>query len=152
MIIETGTVISVESDSVWVETIARSTCDACSAQKGCGQRVLSQLTGETNRIRVLLNSQSPSDVVTGQSVTIGIPEDVIVVGSMLVYMVPILASVIGAWIMGEQGDAAGIVGAAVGLLAGGMLVSLQSRRTWNDLRHNPVLLQDHSEKRILDLA
>jgi hypothetical protein len=54
--------------------------------------------------------------------------------------------------MGEQGDAAGIVGAAVGLLAGGMLVSLQSRRTWNDLRHNPVLLQDHSEKRILDLA
>jgi sigma-E factor negative regulatory protein RseC len=100
----------------------------------------------------LLNSQSPSDVVTGQSVTIGIPEDVIVEGSMLVYMVPILASVIGAWIMGEQGDAAGIVGAAVGLLAGGMLVSLQSRRTWNDLRHNPVLLQDHSEKRILDLA
>tara|TARA_B110000046_G_scaffold185961_1_gene230821 strand:+ start:2974 stop:3432 length:459 start_codon:yes stop_codon:yes gene_type:complete len=152
MILETGTVVSVESGSLWVETIARSTCDACTAKKGCGQRVLSKLTGKTNRIRVLLDGQPSSDALPGQLVTIGIPEDVIVRGSLLVYLVPIVASVGGAWVMGDQGDALGIAGAAVGLLAGGLLVSLQSKRTRNDLRLNPVLLKDSARKQVLDLS
>ena len=150
MILETGVVVAVESDSLWVETIQRSTCEACSAQKGCGQRVLSKLTGKTNRIRVLINSQSLKDVSAGQSVTIGIPEDVIVSGSMLVYMLPIMAAVIGAWIAGPESDAAGILGAACGLLLGGLIVNLRSKKTRNDLRLNPVLLEDPSEKQVLD--
>lgn len=152
MIVETGVVVAVEADSLWVETIAQSTCDACSAQKGCGQRVLSKLTGQTNRIRVLLGSHSTNSVSAGQSVTIGIPEDVIVSGSMLVYMVPVLTSVVGAWLMGSHSDTLGILGAAGGLLAGGLLVSLQSKKTRNDLRLNPVLIQDPSEKQVLDFA
>ncbi len=55
MIVETGTVVAIESDSLWVETIQKTACEACVAQKGCGTRVLSKLTGKTNRIRVLLD-------------------------------------------------------------------------------------------------
>lgn len=152
MILETGIVVAVEADSLWVETIQRSTCEACAAEKGCGQRVLSKLTGKTNRIRVLLNSQSPKKVTPGQSVTIGIPEDVIVSGSMLVYLVPISAALIGAWIAGPQSDALGILGAASGLLLGGLIVALQSKKTRNDLRLNPVLLQDPGENQVLDFT
>ena len=83
MIVETGTVVAFESDSIWVETIQKTACEACVAQKGCGTRVLSKLTGKTNRIRVLLQQCSADDLTIGQDVTIAIPEDVIVKGSML---------------------------------------------------------------------
>ena len=77
MIVETGTVVAVESDSLWVETIQKTACEACVAKKGCGTRVLSKLTGKTNRIRVL-QQQSADDLVIGQDVSFAIPEDVLV--------------------------------------------------------------------------
>ena len=67
MIIETGTVVALESDALWVETIQKTACEACVAQKGCGTRVLSKLTGKTNRIRVLAN-RSCADLKIGQDV------------------------------------------------------------------------------------
>jgi sigma-E factor negative regulatory protein RseC len=150
MILESGTVVQVDSDSLLVETIQTSTCDTCVAEKGCGQRVLSKLTGKTNRIRVLLDSQSPRDISPGQLVTIGIPEDVIVKGSLLVYLVPVVSSVIGAWLAGPQGELQSMLGAFCGLLLGGSLVNLQSQKLRNDLRLNPVLLSGRGEKQALD--
>jgi sigma-E factor negative regulatory protein RseC len=150
MILESGTVVQVDSDSLLVETIQTSTCDTCVAEKGCGQRVLSKLTGKTNRIRVLLDSQSPRDISQGQLVTIGIPEDVIVKGSLLVYLVPVVSSVIGAWFAGPQGELQSMLGAFCGLLLGGLLVNLQSQKLRNDLRLNPVLLSGLGEKKALD--
>ena len=150
MILESGTVVQVDSDSLLVETIQTSTCDTCVAEKGCGQRVLSKLTGKTNRIRVLLDSQSPRDISPGQLVTIGIPEDVIVKGSLLVYLVPVVSSVIGAWLAGPQGELQSMLGAFCGLLLGGSLVNLQSQKLRNDLRLNPVLLSSLGEKKALD--
>ena len=139
MIIETGTVVALESDALWVETIQKTACEACVAQKGCGTRVLSKLTGKTNRIRVLAN-RSCADLKIGQDVSIGIPEDVIVKGSMLVYILPVLCAVIGAWLGGSSGDLVSIASALSGLLLGGLIVSLQSNKTRNDLRYQPVLL------------
>ena len=68
MIVETGTVVAIESDGLWVETIQKTACEACVAQKGCGTRVLSKLTGKTNRIRVLLGRHSAGAIVIGQDV------------------------------------------------------------------------------------
>ena len=150
MILESGTVVQVDLDSLLVETIQTSTCDTCVAEKGCGQRVLSKLTGKTNRIRVLFDSQSPKNILPGQSVTIGIPEDVIVKGSLLVYLVPVVSSVIGAWLAGPQGELQSMLGAFCGLLLGGVLVNLQSQKLRNDLRLNPVLLSDLGENQALD--
>ena len=141
MIIETATVVALESDALWVETIQKTACEACVAQKGCGTRVLSKLTGKTNRIRVLAN-RSCADLKIGQDVSIGIPEDVIVKGSMLVYILPVLCAVIGAWLGGSSDDLVSIASALSGLLLGGLIVSLQSNKTRNDLRYQPVLLDD----------
>ena len=139
MIVETGTVVALESDALWVETIQKTACEACVAQKGCGTRVLSKLTGKTNRIRVL--AEHPCDELSiGQDVSIGIPEDVIVKGSMLVYILPVICAVAGAWLGGSSGDMAAIVCSVIGLLLGGLIVSLHSKKTRNDLRYQPVLL------------
>ncbi|MFT4651322.1 MAG: sigma-E factor negative regulatory protein RseC [Porticoccaceae bacterium] len=144
MIFETGTVVSKEQGSLWVETIQRTACDACIAEKGCGQSLLSKLTGKTNRIRVLSGNHAVESVVLGQSVTIGIPEHVIVKGSLLVYIVPILMAVVGAWLLGSEiktveQDLLSISGATVGLLLGGLLVKLRSKKTNGDPNLNPVL-------------
>jgi len=147
MILETGTVVAVESDGLWVETIQKSACEACVAEKGCGQKFLSKLAGKTTSIRVLLNNQPQQKFSIGQSVTIGIPEDVIVLASLLVYLLPIFGAVAGAAIVGINGggDLQSISGALTGLLLGGWLVRLHSQKSRNDLRYNPILVDPSAD-------
>ena len=95
MIVETGRICRLEPDAVWVETIQRTTCDSCNARHGCGQRVLSRLAGGTTEIRVLLPADSAQQFFVGQAVEIGIPEDVVVGGSLLVYLVPLAGLLTG---------------------------------------------------------
>jgi sigma-E factor negative regulatory protein RseC len=145
MILETGTVVAVESDGLWVETIQKSACEVCVAEKGCGQKFLSKLAGKTTSIRVLLNNQSREKLSVGQSVTIGIPEDVIVLASLLVYLLPIIGAVGGAAVASYAGggDLTSISGALAGLLSGGLLVRMHSRKSQNDLRYNPILVSNN---------
>jgi sigma-E factor negative regulatory protein RseC len=150
MIVETGTVVALESNALWVETIQKTTCEACVAQKGCGTRVLSKLTGKTNRIRVLA-THSCDHLSIGQAVSIGIPEDVIVKGSMLVYILPVICAVAGAWLGGSVSESLSIISALLGLLVGGLIVSRQSKKTRNDLRYQPVLLDGSDAVKHLSL-
>ena len=149
MIFETGVVVAVESDGLWVETIQKSACEVCVAEKGCGQKFLSKLAGKTTSIRVLRNKLSPETFSVGQSVTIGIPEDVIVMASLLVYLLPIVAAVCGASVF-DATDLQSIGGALAGLLLGGLAVNLHSVKKRNDLRFNPVLIEAQSETSIVN--
>ena len=149
MIFETGVVVAVESDGLWVETIQKSACEACVAEKGCGQKFLSKLAGKTTSIRVLRNKLSSESFSVGQSVTIGIPEDVIVMASLLVYLLPIVGAVCGALVF-DVTDLQSIGGALAGLLLGGMAVNLHSVKKRNDLRFNPVLIEAQSETSIIN--
>lgn len=149
MIVETGVVVAVESDSLWVETIQKTACEACIAQKGCGTRVLSKLTGKTNRIRVLAGGMSLQGIELGQDVDITIPEDVIVNAALLVYLLPICTAVFASWLVGSGGDLSSICGALFGLFFGGLAVNWHSRKTKDDLRVNPVLFDSLGEKQII---
>lgn len=147
MILETATVTSVESDALWVEAVQKSACETCSAQKGCGTAVLSKLSGRTNRIRVIRNQSQQQSFEVGQQVTIAIPEDVIVLGSLGAYMVPLLGSLMGLWLMNSS-DLASVIGACVGLVLGGWAVSLYNRRLRNDPRINPVLFNADDQQSV----
>jgi len=151
MILETGVVVAIESDSLWVETIQKSACEVCVAEKGCGQKFLSKLAGKTTSIRVLLNKRSPDTFLIGQSVTIAIPEDVIVMASLLVYLLPTVGAVLGASVF-DGSDLQSIFGALAGLLLGGLLVNLHSLKTRKDLRFNPVLIEDQIEPSVINLV
>lgn len=150
MLTETGKVVAIEADCVWVETIQRSACESCAAEKGCGQSILSKLAGKTTRIRVLLGNAKPGDFHLGQSVTLGIPEEVVVKGALFVYLSPIVGAVIGAWLTGGGSDIQSIAGALAGLMTGGFLVNLHSQKTRNDCRLNPVLLQGATENNVVN--
>ncbi len=147
MIIETGKVVSVEADGIWVETIQRSTCGSCAAEKGCGQSLMARLLGRTSYLRVLLEGRDPALFQPGDQVRIGIPEDVVVKGSLFVYFLPLLAMIAGAALahreFGSEGLA--ILGAVVGLLLGAAYVRWRAWLTRNDNRLQPVLMDDAAE-------
>jgi sigma-E factor negative regulatory protein RseC len=140
MILESATVTSVEKDALWVEAVQKSACEACTAQKGCGTAVLSKLTGKTTRLRVLVSQDCSQTYRVGQQVTIAIPEDVVVLGSICAYLIPLGASLVGLWWM-DSSDFSSVIGAILGLGIGGALVSLYNTRLRDNPRFNPVLFQ-----------
>jgi sigma-E factor negative regulatory protein RseC len=140
MILETATITSVEKDALWVEAVQKSACETCTAQKGCGTAVLSKLTGRTSRLRVLKSQQLKQTYSVGQQVTIAIPEDVVVLASVCAYLLPLVTSLIGVWLLGSN-DVYSAVGAILGLAIGGGLVSLYTAKFRDDPRFNPVLFQ-----------
>ncbi len=134
----------IEHDALWVDTVQRSTCDSCVAQKGCGQRVLARLTGRTASLRVLLGDRSPEAFRLHQEVVIGVPEAVVVNGSLGVYLVPLLSLLGGGMLASAQGASEPLtaLAALAGLFAGGGMVRWFSWRKRNDPRLQPVLLDD----------
>ena len=138
-----------------VETIQQTTCDSCSAQKGCGHTALTKLTGTKNEIRVLPGDFCVDSLRLGQSVTIGIPEHIVVRGSLMVYLVPVIGALTGAWMLGDEGktleqDLFSILGALIGLVGGGILVNMRGQKAQADVQSNPVLFGIHNDPRELE--
>lgn len=143
LIEERGKITTVESDGFWVETIQRSACQVCVAEKGCGQKLLSRLSGKTALIRVLPGNCDLQSLKTHDQVVIGIPEDVVVKGTLLVYLFPLL-TMIGAVSIGaliSSHDIVVLASALIGFLAGGVLVRLHSWLNKNNRRVHPILLE-----------
>jgi sigma-E factor negative regulatory protein RseC len=145
MLTETGRIVAIQADGIWVETIRSSTCGACSVQKGCGHGLLSRIgEGRRGYIKVLPGALSLADCAVNDRVRISIPEEVILRGSAVVYMVPLLCMLLGAalsaglWPGGT--DLAAMVGALLGLGTGLVLVRWHAWRHRYDSSLQPTLL------------
>jgi sigma-E factor negative regulatory protein RseC len=129
MITETGRVVGIEDKALWVETIRRSTCGTCAAQKGCGQGLMNKATdGRRNQLRVLLGSQSAHNFELNDEVEISIPERALIAGAMMVYLLPLITMIVG-MALGSQyaaGDIAAATGALLGFVVGMALVRLHA--------------------------
>lgn len=95
MVEESARVLKVEGDVVWVQAIAKSACGSCQAQKGCGHSLLAKagqkqidLPVDRNGIHVQENDQ----------VIIGVPEQAILLSSLLMYGTPLFAMIIVAMV------------------------------------------------------
>lgn len=144
MIIETGRIVSIESEGVWVETIQKTACGSCKAEKGCGQRLINQWDGHTSYIWVLLEGRKPENYHLGDEIQIGIPEEVIAKGSLIVYMVPMLALVIATSFAHVHfaNEVITMLSGFAGLLLGGLLVRWHSWRNRYNRELQPVLIDD----------
>lgn len=142
MITETGKVVAVENDCLWVETIQRSTCQSCAAEKGCGQSLVAKWGGHTSYLRVLLEGRSQDNYKLHDEVTIGVPEEVVANGSLFVYLVPLITLVLATLLGNALGfsEGATILTAAAGFLLGGGVVRWHSVKTRSDSRLQPVLI------------
>lgn len=148
MLTESGEVVAVEADAVWVETLRKSTCGSCAAQKGCGHGLLNRLgSGRRHYIRVLAGELDPGQCRVGDTVDFALPESVLLRGSVIVYLLPLMAMLAGALVASAvwsgSPDLAGPGGAAAGFALGFVAVRLHARRHADDPAMQPTLMARH---------
>lgn len=141
MIEEQGRVVAVESGAVWVETLRKSTCSSCSVSAGCGYGVLDKLgaSGRRGYVRALCDLH----LSVGDAVVIGVREELLVRGSLLVYLLPLIG-LFGAALLAEQlalSEPWVILSAFVGLFVTWAVVRWHSRRTADDPALQPVVMR-----------
>lgn len=122
MLHETGKVIAVDADGVWVETLNQSACQQCRARHGCGQKLLAGAGAEFTCIKAMLPPEAGRMPAVGDQVTIGIEEVALVRGALLSYGLPLLAMLVSVALAAqlEFGEPGLIVAAVLGLVAGGL--------------------------------
>ena len=127
MIEKSAMVVEADTHYVWVEAADDDSCSHCSAKQGCGTASLQKwFKRKPNRLRVKNDSQLRS----GDKVVIGIPEQAILQGSFLLYLMPLLFMFAGAvmghkvaqWLGWSNPDLLSIVGAVGVFLAGYLLI------------------------------
>ncbi|MDH5407864.1 MAG: SoxR reducing system RseC family protein [Gammaproteobacteria bacterium] len=145
MIEEIATIVEMDHDNAWVETVQKSACGSCSVNKACGTSVLASVLGKkTNRIRVV----NSLNAAVGDQVVIGMHETALLRGAILVYILPLLtligfallAEVLAQQLAFELKEPFVILSAIVGLLSGLLWVRIYSSRFVNDPRFQAVML------------
>ncbi|MCQ4313214.1 SoxR reducing system RseC family protein [Pseudomonas stutzeri] len=141
MIEEPGRVIAVEPGAVWVETQRNSTCSGCSARNGCGQRLMDRL-GVRER-RELICAVSNLQLRVGDLVVVGIREDALLRGAILVYLFPLVVLFASALIATKLSVAEPyvILAGLGGFLFSWLIVRKRSQRTAGDPGLQPVVLR-----------
>lgn len=140
MLRETGRVVAVESDAVWVETIPSSLCGRCAARAGCGQGIVSRASG----VRGLVKAMESEDVAASEcqvndEVEIELPESAILKGSAWVYGMPLVLGLLLSLSLEGAGELATVTGFAAGLGAGFVVIRL-THRHWASRREFEPLL------------
>jgi len=140
MLLETGQVVAIEPDCLWVETLSRSTCASCQTKQICGQSALAKWGAVPARSRVSLAGKDVTHVKLGDRVTIGIPEDVIARGSILIYLLPLVIMIIAAYLAQGQhwGDLFVALSALLGLATGALIVKFWSKQLNFQTRLQPI--------------
>ncbi len=146
MLVETGRVVAIENDGLWVETIRQSTCGSCAARKGCGHGLLNRYAdGKRGYIRVLPGAGGAIDCKVDDQVRISIPEEVILRGSLVVYIVPLICMLAGALLGSGVGDGQNdlftSLGAVAGFAVGFALVRWHAWRHRDDRSLQPTFLE-----------
>lgn len=146
MLKERARIVAVDNDAVWVETIQLSTCGSCAAKKGCGQSLLASLGAEPNYLRVLLPDGKLNGYQLDQTVTIGLPENIVVNTSLLLYLLPLcLMLFFSALAHNYYGsELLTIVMAGVGLCLGGMVIRFYSYKYQYDQRFQPIIVEEEN--------
>ena len=90
MIEEHARVIAVQNGQLLLEAQTKASCSACAVKQGCGTSVISKWVG-----RKFTRFQAPNTVNArvGDEVVVGLAEDAMLKGSVLVYLLPLLAMI-----------------------------------------------------------
>lgn len=144
MIEQSGQVIAVEGDEAVVRTARQSSCGSCS-NKSCGTGALSEIFADkaiTLRVDNLINARP------GDQVLLGISEAALVRGSLIIYLLPILALFFGAWFaelmavqLHMQSELAAPLGGFLALALAFAWIRLTHQKHKNDARFRATLLR-----------
>jgi len=136
---ETGTVVAIDADGLWVETLKQSSCAKCSAKYGCGKGLEQKLSPKSQMtfIKAYFDTDKASDSwCEGDIAVLAVHEHALVLGALIAYGTPLLGmlfgAIVGSAVTSDGSDFFSVVGAVVGILMGGLLVKLHSYLTRGD--------------------
>ena len=117
MIEQQARVIEIDGDTVWLEAERESTCSNCQVKQGCGTGLLAKHVGKKfSKISV----HKTTDATLGEVVTLVIPEEALLQGAALMYLLPLtllfLFSIITRSF--DLGEGAEILAGLTGLVTG----------------------------------
>jgi sigma-E factor negative regulatory protein RseC len=141
MIEEQGRVVALEPGAVWVETLRKSTCSSCSANAACGQGLMDRLG--VGRQRGYVRALSQMQLAVGDTVIIGVREDLLVRSSLLVYLLPLLGLFAAALLADGLGlsEPLVILCGLLGLSATWLMVRWRAARVAENPFLQPVVLR-----------
>lgn len=88
----------VEGDMAWVESNRQSACGGCSSGASCGTKVFSSVFG-AKLVQIGVANSLGGRV--GERFILGLPEQQMVLGSLRLYMLPLVGLILGA-LAGER--------------------------------------------------
>ncbi|HHQ4678553.1 SoxR reducing system RseC family protein [Aeromonas veronii] len=140
---ELATVVAIEGDHAWVECERRSACSGCQQQSGCGTGTVAKAFPlKAPRLRVRLTAE----VSVGQQIRLGIPQESLLRGAALVYVLPLFCLLAGAllgqlWLapLLSGGEGITILYCLLGGVLGFLLVRYFSNRL-DQGRYGPQML------------
>jgi sigma-E factor negative regulatory protein RseC len=148
MLTEVGRVVAVEPGSVWVETVQKSTCNSCSAQKGCGYGLLNETTHQRrNQLKVTVDQAPEGGFKVNDVVQLELPEHLLVQGALMMYLLPLVVMLVFAGLVAAilVAEVYTVFAAAVGLLVGFLWVAARSRKSGESIRARAVISPAASE-------
>jgi sigma-E factor negative regulatory protein RseC len=141
MLQEEAVVVAVEAGSIWVESERTSTCQSCSASKGCGQRVLAEYASQRSE-RLLIENPLGLTAQVGDRVSVGIEEGSFLQASVLLYTLPLVLLFLGGYLGSFYGtsELPAVAGSFAGLAAGLLLARGVGQRLARSCRYQPILM------------
>ncbi|QKJ88262.1 SoxR reducing system protein RseC [Paramixta manurensis] len=139
MMREWATVVSWQDGIATLHSEIKTTCNSCSARKGCGSAMLNKL-GPKNAHVMQIASAEPLEA--GQRVELGIKESSLLGSALLVYMTPLvgLFAVAGLFQMLFHSDLAAAAGALLGGVGGFIIAKGVSGLFGDKDAFQPVIL------------
>lgn len=139
MIEKAATVIAIEGKLAVLNVTKQSSCGTCAAKSGCGTSVLSEVFGRES----VLRAYNQIGAKCGDSVTVAIPEAIMLKVSFMMYMLPLLA-MLGFAILGQTlfaNELISIVAGVLGFVFGLIAFRLYGLRTGQDTDNLPILIK-----------
>lgn len=143
---ESGRVIAIDGDDAWVVTERQSACGSCAASKGCGTGIMSRAFSSGRQIKIRV--RNAVDAAVGDEVVLGIDDRMVLRGSFLMYLLPLLALFFGAF-LGKLIDDAVLIFEADYLSAGVGIGAMLLVFIWLHRRPRLLMAGDDCQPRIL---
>lgn len=141
MLAERARIVAIEPGVVWVETLAQSGCGSCAENGECGTGLLQRYLQTSQYLRIEVGEGAESNYEIDSELELGLDEGVMVRGSLLLYVLPLIGLLLGAG-LGYQmaGELSSIFAGLLGMVVAGVAVRWHANKNRFNPDYHPVIL------------